>query len=64
MNELEKLALRHIKTIAENIGNEAIGLGRIISDKKFKETEHTYPIHGKANNIVSWIDAIIENQKK
>lgn len=65
MTELQKLALRHVEKMAEEIGSMTMSLGRELNKKdvKFQAEIHTYPIHGKANEISLWTRAIRAEEK-
>ena len=65
MNELQKLALEHIKELAEQLNNEAITLGNTIGLKReeFDAPKHTYPIACKSRTISRWADAILESEE-
>lgn len=65
MNKLQKLAIEHIKDLAEQLDNEAITLGNTIGLKKeeFDAPKHTYPIAGKSRTIARWAEAILESTK-
>jgi len=65
MNKLQKLALAHIKQMAEQLDNDAISLGNkiVLKKEEFEAEKHTYPIARKSREIASWIEAIIESDK-
>lgn len=66
MNDLQKLALRHISDLSEDLDNKAIDVGSIVGRGKeeFDPKKHTYPISFQAREIQRWAQAIIDSDKK
>ena len=65
MNELEKLAIQHIKNLAENLDNDLHGLNINLMDEKFTydAQKHLYPIM-KGSEIRRWADALLNYKTK
>ena len=65
MKQLQKLALLHIKKMAEELHSDAINLGTKLSHHKeeFDEREHAYPLADQASEIRRWTEAIIDSGK-
>lgn len=65
MNKLQKLAIDHIKKLAEQLADDTIGMSNDIHIKKeeFKPEKHSYPIAGKSREIARWAEAIIDSEK-
>ena len=62
MNELQRLALRHVYDLADQVDRESIRLCNTLGADKvdFNAENHIYPIAEKARRIGHWVEAILE----
>ncbi len=62
MTDLQKLALRHISKLANELSFDINVIGNKVraNNNEFNDEEHSYPHSTKAREIKDWSDAIIK----